>query len=505
MFCFTTAQRSQFCLILGILLASTTIAEETVSFFLQAPEGLIDQPVSRPPNDATALTTWRETVEAVSATLREGKTAELILGVGTYRGRLEITFDEPLPPSAKLIVRGYGQTRTVWKGSRLTTDWRPAGDGAFALDWPSGWPMAPRLDRSEGLEAISLFVQGRAYRQVAGFEDLTPGTFALNAGARQITILSLREDYVSQSLIEVSDTRLTHLLSLRGIPTVELQNIGFYHHAGAALTRPAAVSFQNINDLTIEEITVAFGSGGGIDARAAEGASSSRMNLVSLNDLQQTALTASDWGSLQIASGRIERSAGYGAELSNIGSLSIAGQRIAENQRGGILAENVAYLDARSLFVAGNEGIGVAVEAHETVIIRDAQVLNNQSGLELASDGEISLAFNMIGGHADSLAITGNPASISFTDNIVASYSNGILLKIPPSQYVGSGNLFFNRAEVPFSWGGTATDFDAWQEASGQDWNSFFGDPLFQDPDGYDFSMAPESPFFAKDTWGTEE
>ncbi|MGE9291982.1 MAG: hypothetical protein ACQKBW_00070, partial [Puniceicoccales bacterium] len=80
----------------------------------------------------------------------------------------------------------------------------------------------------------------------------------------------------------------------------------------------------------------------------------------------------------------------------------------------------------------------------------------------------------------------------------------GALGQLSGNLYWGSDEPFIFADIIPDKAGGRerpSLDFAAWQAVSGQDLNSAWGDPMFNDPAGFEFIPLGESIWYQQRTW----
>ena len=193
-------------------------------------------------NDAAAGTAdapWRTLQHAVDA-LKPGDT--VMVGQGTYRERVELkhggTADAPISltamPGARVIVSGADLLSDGWSKVEGL-------DGAYSHDWALRFPINGPNDLTHPGDkeheltgrAEQVMHDGRLLRQVLRREQLAPGTFHVDLGARRLFVWLRHSGNPAGSDLEAS-TRTQWLASASGVSHMRIRGITFRYAANHA-------------------------------------------------------------------------------------------------------------------------------------------------------------------------------------------------------------------------------------------------------------------------------
>lgn len=140
------------------------------------------------------------------------------------------------------------------------------------------------------------------------------------------------------------------------------------------------------------------------------------------------------------------------------------------------------------------------------VMLSESDIAFNEVGLFIGDD--VTAIVNVIYGNSKSQAVIGGAV---LTQNIiVAEAGQALVVNFEKAEFTASQNLYYSSTKKAFLLGKSeklddALTFAQWQEQTGQDLNSYFGDPKLLDPKNYSFTPTPESPWFKMKQWPVRE
>jgi hypothetical protein len=222
-------------------------------------------------NDAAAGTEaapWRSLQQALDS-LQPGDTA--LVGPGTYRERVEWrrggTAAAPITlsalPGARVVVSGADLLADGWSGV--------AGlEGAYRHDWALRFPingpddLTHPGDKEHELtgRAEQVMHDGRLLRQVLRREQLAPGTFHVDLGAKELLVWLRQGGNPAGADLEAS-TRTQWLAALPGVSHVRVRGITFRYAANHAQRGAFVIGDGGSREWVIEDCVFERANGPG--------------------------------------------------------------------------------------------------------------------------------------------------------------------------------------------------------------------------------------------------
>ncbi|WOO42425.1 right-handed parallel beta-helix repeat-containing protein [Rubellicoccus peritrichatus] len=442
----------------------------------------------------TPFKTVSAAAQRAMAVAAEGKSVGVFVRPGTYRESIEMV-GQSETDYAPITIQGVSDEVTI-TGAEPWNGWKIERNGAFEHAWPYGESVAPMI-----------FVQGVRVIHMPNKKNLGPGESTLINNGKTVLMLPPKNGVVREGNVEVAER--TELLRVQNLDSVTVSGLKLHGTTnGAEPASLGAVSFQQTASVQLEELSVQYNEIGlsvfHSKALTLNGVTASR-NSVSGAKLYWNNTVEINGGEYSLNGVHSDGSESYGLGLRKTASVAIRRAQITENRLGLLLSyiSDGAEVDAAHVFV--NREVGVEAVSTKGLYM---------SGCIIASTGDTAMEFRGSAGEVkntifysaegkDPLLIFESMNQVSLTDNIAANFGSGMLVVasgVTETDEWGS-NLFFAKKEKCFSYSDKSHDFSGWQDVTGNDLNSFFGDPLFVDPGRYEFALRNASPWFKKNSW----
>lgn len=447
-----------------------------------------------------------------------GKPVIIELLAGTYRENINLRGTEGQHYAAITIrASDTGQSRIL--GTRRVDGWRLGRHGTFENQ------IAPRDVPSSG--NLMMFVEGVRLEAVDDRRKIQPGRFFVDRSSGRIHMLPPRNAVVADGKVEVSAATLApgwHFENLGDLRLEGLEFHGFSRAPSSGAIASNALSISRAGTVEIGDIKVTHSSGIGLRIRDVErvviGRSSFNRNgigglrIENSPFVQLTGVEAQLNGWRHWPARRGIPADAHAIKLRDIGEVAAFGLRIADNRIHGMRAMDSETLRMREAFIGGNSGRGLKWSG-QTFAAAGMQIAGNgQDGLITDGDTRLStsiLTHNGTGdNHVQWRAGPDTADILRWSDNIItASESTAVLIQIPANpvrdnHVQAHHNLYYVSDSTnarPFVVGETPVSFEHWQKLSGQDLDSLFADPLFDDAPRFQFALPPQSPWFDRDNW----
>lgn len=443
-----------------------------------------------------------------------GKSVRVLVGPGMYRGAFSL---QGLPGNvyAPISIEAEEPGRAILCGSRVVDGWEVGDSGYFQMDFPAGERV------------VGVYVQSVRVEQVRADRRLRQGQFrVVQKGSptegSQVQMIQPENATVADGLVEVATEVPGGILRIRDLDTVTLSGlylrqgggIGVFvkdcrrvrvEHATSEHQHIAGYHFEDIAELKLINADALRNGKEGIKA-----ANVAAMNVIGGATSNNGYRTGVDMMSADA----------FGMQCQSVKQLSLRNFQAADNLGAGLGAYYADTVSLRSSKLLNNR-LGAVFYHDKTVTLKEAIVAANTSGGLMAMGTDCSAMWSIFSGNggresgvyvAQLAAMDG--AKLSLKHCIVSATQADIpLLAIDDLGALGqlSGNLYWGSDEpfifadiIPDKAGGRerpSLDFAAWQAVSGQDLNSAWGDPMFNDPAGFEFIPLGESIWYQQRTW----
>lgn len=463
-----------------------------------------------PPADIT-LTVSPDDPEAdfnsVGAAIRKAleyasgdQSTHVLLKSGTYREKVSIFADTALD-YAPVAIMAEEAGRAVISGSQVWNGWEVGGSGYFEKEYAGAADVA------------MVYISGVRLVRVPGDGRLTPGQYKVYGG--KVFFLPPAGATVVDGVVEVA-LEIPEAL-------VRIQNLDTLYVSGLYIRQSGGVGFvlERNWETVVEHCTLEHHFAAGLMVAGA-----GELVLYNVDALRngKDGIVAMNTAGLAFVGG----------------SASLNGFRVTEGELRasdtfGFAAKTVQRLALNNLQTADNQGQGLAVLGADEAAITSCKVINNRHGGGLllqvrdaavkestfAANGNLGLvvvdstcraAWSIFTGNG-----TGQAAQVMAVQNAVVSLDRCILsatslshplLVVDGLDNIGtlSGNLYWGSDQpFVFNQGTVALDFPQWQTVSGQDLDSFWGDPVFNDPVRFEFIPRSDSAWYRQKTWPVRE
>ncbi len=438
-----------------------------------------------------------------------GTSVRVLIAPGLYREHVELV-GEAGRTYAPMAIEAEEAGRAVISGSEIVNGWEVGDSDYFEKDF------------SPDERIVTVFVQSVRLARARPDRKLGGGQFRLVGD--QVQLVPPGNATVADGLVEVATEAKGQLLSIQNLDTVFISGL-YLRQSGGEGMRVQACRRVKLEHTTSEHHYI---SG------------------YHFEDLERLALVNTD----ALRNGKEGIDAVNVGELTAVsGAASLNGYRVDEERMlagdaFGLVVNTAKRLSLRNFQAADNRGAGLGIHYTEDVLIRRSKLLNNQVGMLAFRAGQVQLkevvvAANQAAGvvliETDCAAVwsvfsgngetggdglsaqilAGDDVSVSLDHCIVSSTDAQVALvalEAPEQVDTFTGNLYWG-SDQPFIIGslmphkdGTdpldeALDFAAWQAVTGQDLDSAWGDPMFNDPKYFEFIPLNDSIWYQQKNW----
>lgn len=424
-----------------------------------------------------------------------GKSVRVLVAPGIYREYVSAIGDRA-KTYAPIAIEGSSSDDVIISGADVIEGWQLNGD-TFETAWAQDKGTVPHL-----------FVQGARVEYVPNASKLSLGQARLRDGGKRIEMLPPRNGVVTEGTVEMGvRPQLLHVVDL---PDVTVKGISFVHGAVQVEDAPAALAFQTIQKLRLQNLRIE-GNGYGLFVQQARDLELAGVHCLR-NRLGGTRLY---WCSnIRILGGSYNLN-GLGAPEGDPDAVGLATrksqglelQRVSVNENRKGLALRYASKDTtlKSVQVYLNHTLGAELTA-----IDNLDLVGGQFACEGSEDlvtltgvrGTIRNTFFVADGGKTPLVKVDGSGHLAFKDNIVAAFDHkGPIFELGGivTLEAADKNLYYSdETERAFVFKGDKLELDDWQSATEQDTHSLWGDPLFTARQRFDFSLRPGSPWFQR-------
>lgn len=358
--------------------------------------------VSPTGNDGAAGTVAAPLRTAQAAVNRATAGQTLVLRGGTYHERVVI------PRGKRLTVQPYPREAVWFDGSVPTSSWKQSGTRWISTGWTatfdspahktSGTDFARYTDPASPMATYPdmMFVNGTPLRQVGSASAVVAGTFHVDYGTDTLTIGSnpsgaaVRASNLSQAFEIASDGTVLRGIGIRRYANALASNGVVYLAGTGAAMRDTEVSDNATTGVSAIKPNIvldrnSFVRNGmvGLGGYQADGLTLTA-NAVNDNNTEnfKPAPTA--------AGAKIVRTRGFTARNNDFLRNRSAGLWLDESVTNFTLTHNTA---------AANTTTGLQAEISETGIIADNRDVDNKTGIQILSTGNVKVFNNLIGGN----------------------------------------------------------------------------------------------------------
>lgn len=485
-----------------------------------------------PGTAALPLRTIGRGAQLALAVNESGASITVLIHPGTYREAVSLA--EGGTPAA-MTFQATDTGKAVISGSDVWTGWQRLGATAiFTHQWPYAWGLAPIPSGWPPLQDIvrrreMVFINGQPLQQVLAPASLTPETFAVDEAGQAIYLWARGGADPNGATVEVA-VRPT-LFDASGRANLTLSGLVFEH--AATPLDGSAVFFDRMTNLLVQDTGFSWNNWGGIGVYASANVTALRnvadfnggrgMEVSQLKSLRY-AHNETSYNNWRGAWGGFYDWAMAGIKLLHVHGGMISSHRAAFNQAHGI------WLDTDNQDVTLSDGIwcgnrlnGGFIEASQgpTTILRAAACGNGGRGLFTTESSNLTVQDSALYENGKAQFEVGGELS-----RLVTNWETGAVMTVRAERLTLCGNAimgnnydqnvlaipgwdFFlaslksgqndwwnpqNAAPFFFNWS-VHLDFAGWQRTSGQDADSVYADPLFKDPENWDFTPQPGRPW----------
>lgn len=469
-----------------------------------------------------------------------GTASKLLVSPGLYHERLSFVFDTL--NDTLVTIEATEPGKTIISGSDVWTDWQPDNAGVYAKPWPYTWGMAPYpkgWETDVHLEPIvrrseMVFVNGELMRQVLSRDQLKPGTFM--AVEEQQKLLLYPPAGVDPATASIEVAVRPCLLRVTNKANMVLRGVSFTH--ACSPLQEMAVNFMGCDRVLVENCTFNLNNWSGLwigkcsnftarhnvaNDNGGVGLSLWRSQHVLYEDNETC---RNDWRGFR---GGFDYWATGGVKMLFMRDTTFRRLLSRDNYTLGFWIDfdnqNVTIDDCR--FIA-NKCAGLFIEASQgpTTVRNTVIALNHDVGIRSTNSQLVTLEGNTLFGNRDAqIRIAGQatrPVVKQETNHVqtlvmrdwriinnafVAADNKACLLETPGwDSFIGSlhssGNLWFGGDPAQaVHFGDRWMDLPAWQEATGQDLDSIFADPRWEDAAALNFTCPADSPLHSRAQW----
>ena len=492
-------------------------------------------PVASDFNPGTAalpLLTIGQGVKLALAANAQGAPVTVLIHPGTYREAVSLAEGGT---SAAMTFQATGAGEAVISGSDNWTGWKRSGATAiFTHEWPYAWGLAPIPPGWPSLQDIvrqreMVFVNGQLLRQVLVPASLGPGTFAIDEAGRMIYLWASQDADPNAATVEVA-VRPT-LFEASGRANLTVSGLAFEH--AASPLDDSAVFFVRMTNLLVQDSFFRWNNWGGLGVYVSANVIAMR-NVANHNGgrgmeasrVKSLFYTQNDssYNNWRGAWGSFFNWAMAGIKVLRIHDGMISGHRAVFNQAHGI------WLDTDNANVTISDGTwcrnllsGGFIEASQgpTTIVRDIACWNGGRGLFTTESSNLTVQNSVLyGNERAQLEVGGEPS------RTVTNWETGAVMTVRAEHLTLCGNAIVgsrggqdvlaipgwgfllaslksgrndwwnpeNAAPFLFDWS-VHLDLAGWRQTSTQDADSIYADPFFTDPQGWNFTPGPGSPW----------
>lgn len=479
-----------------------------------------------PGTAAEPLMTVNAAMRLVVERNRVGTPVRVIVAPGVYREELAL-FGDSSQTDAAILIEAAVPGEVIISGSDVWTAWEQTDDAAvYTHDWPFDWGLMPYPNGWEGsvvLEDIvrrreMIFIDGTPLQQVLDEESLVAGTFLVDE-ANDVVLIHLPDGVQMDAdpLIEVA-TR-DKALHIEQRDNVSIRGFVFQH--ASALIQTAGVSFNRMNNLTLEDNTIIWNNWQGVGFFQVQSITM-RRNVVNYNGVagvtsyQSGDLYSEDdessynnwrgvqggftgWAAagqkhLHLHTGTFIRLRAVGNHTrafwldSDVHNITIESAYWCDNLTNGIFIESVSGpVNLRNSVICRNGDVGILTGNAERLTIESSVISGNAvSQISISGRAEGRTDINWMTGESHLLDAAAywviyNTAIIGMAeDHLLVSTT---LPQTAWDRFIGTlvsdQNIWYNSTnELVFKPSGNArVTFAEWQQSTGQDAQSQFAAP----------------------------
>ncbi|HAU37939.1 MAG TPA: hypothetical protein DCX07_09520, partial [Phycisphaerales bacterium] len=525
--------------------APKPIAFETPAFPIETPHRIHVNAVAPNAADSNPGTAEQPLKSINQAAQLATPGTRIVIHPGVYRE--SIVVKNSGTAAKPILFEGTKKGEVIVSGSDVWNGWQPGTDkDVYVHPWTFRWGLVAYPPGWEGAVTLQdivrrremIFLNGKPLRQVLNLKNLEPESFFVSEEEKKVYLRLPAGASMDGASVEVA-TR-SALATVSAKQYVGFRNLVFQHDNTPL--QGSALRIQNSSNILVEDCAFLWNNWSGL------GIAGSR-------DLILRRIDASDNGGAGILAFQVFRclmedaetsrntwrgaAGGFtgwavaGVKLLRIHNWMVRRHRAVGNHSGGFWLdcdnENLMIEDC---YWADNESRGCFIELSQgPITIRNTVIANNGGpGLITSNCRKITLEGNTFYGNRSNAQIA--PRGVKefseltnyrtqeqyklrneewvLKNNTVVS----TVLQTPPLKVSGPGlelffktltasrNLYFcpdpNQA---FEISDVRMSLAKWQEASGQDLDSLFGEPRFRDVTKGRFDPAPGSPLLTRDSW----
>jgi hypothetical protein len=470
----------------------------------------------------------------------------VLIKAGKYRESISLSGQQT---DAPIVMEGIGQP--IVSGSDVWTGWRQIG-AVYSHSWPYKWGLAAVPTSWQSYVTVKdivrrremVFVNGKLFNQVLSYAELQQGSFYVDETGGIIYVQPPSDLNMSTAVIEVAVR--PRIFSATGKANLTLKNL-IFEHANPFLD-DWGVWFYNCSNIVVEDCQFRWSNW-----NSAGFSSSSKLTIRrnKANNNGSAGLTTNRTRDTLFEDNEMNYNNWRGVK-GGFTDWVAAGIKNLRMRNGTFIRQKCAFNDAHGLWfdtdcsnvnvqdasIYGNLENGIFIEASQgPFAVRTSRIYGNRNrGVRISKAAQVTLESNAFydNGVAQ-IFLTGNydtPWQVTDweTGALISIYwekytirynaiegakADQALFKMSPlisslrgrflSSFISDYNVWYH----PFStrvfqlYGGSLIDFTTWKSQTGQDKNSVFQDPGFQDPQNGNFNTTPGSPLIGMPGWST--
>lgn len=460
-------------------------------------------------------------LEAAVPLLLQGEGVKVVIHPGIYRetARVEIPFGQS---SGVLVLEASLPGEVIIRGSEVFDGWKIRGRNVFHRSWPYRWG-----DGGEGLigRREMLFIRDVRLTQVNPAPAIRGGQFYVDEERGEIGMLPPAKAVVVPGAVEVATDRLAPGFTFINMDGLVIRGLLFQRHATGTEEAPATLNILRCGDVILENVLVEHSNAMGISLRECTRVSMKRvfvkrngrigLQIADCFDVIIQGLEAelNGWRFF-----RTQRKAEDDGAIQLIRNSNVLMEvvRCTDNHNGGVCIRGQENITVRRLFAASNEKYGLKAESNLYLMLTTSEIVrNNPTGVYSRGNlfmGSSILAHNGKAGVGRQLWLEGGEdgekPQIAWSLCMMSSgLEKSLLVQAAPqlilsNAIMASQNLYYSsESEDVFGIGNRRYSFSEWQLMTGEDLDSLYDDPIFVDPNRFDYVVRPESPWYSRDSW----
>jgi len=502
-------------------------------------------------NDNDATTPFKTINAAAQNALgfaRAGRNVRVLIHPGVYRESVQLLGDIDVD-EGWIKLEGTEPGKVILNGSDVVSGWTVNDDNIFERPWSRGKEdINLYVMGAKKLINPIVFVEGARMVEVDSPEKLQTGHIYF--GEDKVYTLPPKGGVITDGKVEISRPFKAGIIA-ENLNHFYVENLAFergysdgiYFDGYKEDDRGGRKSnYQGpVSQVVINNVSVEYTRRTGIVVRLAKQLRVRRvfadrcgLGGISIVKCQEVAVTGTEaglncWAALDKKHG-IYGEVDFPMAVGFMDCLNVKvwQLRVAENHGSGLGVDQAggkasfgkvtAVMNAEAGVIINNSSrrlryLGPEMDANQPsgfgeVTFSEGEIANNQFGLLLG--GPINAVFNTVYGNEKVQVVLAQ--GVNLTRNIIVAEAGQTLVSNSDKtkDFTAKQNLYYSPSGKGFVFGMAESiekslTFAQWQEETGQDLNSYFGDPKLLDPENYQFTPTPKSPWFDMKNWPVRE